>query len=83
MGDIEASRPAGKDGTGDGGRTAIGAVAAEPGATGRVMARHHHHGLIDIGREWAPGEKRESKVVFIGRELDEETIRKGFLACAA
>ena len=34
-------------------------------------------------REWAPGEKRESKVVFIGRELDEETIRKGFLACAA
>ena len=34
-------------------------------------------------REWKPGEKRESKVVFIGRDLDEELIRKGFLACAA
>jgi G3E family GTPase len=34
-------------------------------------------------RDWKSGEKRESKVVFIGRELDEEQIRKGFLACAA
>jgi G3E family GTPase len=34
-------------------------------------------------REWKPGEKRESKVVFIGRDLKEEEIRKGFLACAA
>jgi G3E family GTPase len=34
-------------------------------------------------RDWKPGEKRESKVVFIGRDLDEDEIRKGFLACAA
>jgi G3E family GTPase len=34
-------------------------------------------------REWKPGEKRESKVVFIGRDLDEDEIRRGFLACAA
>jgi G3E family GTPase len=34
-------------------------------------------------REWKPGEKRESKVVFIGRDLDEAEIREGFLACAA
>jgi G3E family GTPase len=34
-------------------------------------------------REWKKGEKRESKVVFIGRDLKEEEIRKGFLACAA
>ena len=34
-------------------------------------------------REWKTGEKRESKVVFIGRDLDEELIRKGFLNCAA
>jgi G3E family GTPase len=34
-------------------------------------------------RDWRPGEKRESKVVFIGRDLDEDEIRKGFLACAA
>ncbi|MGA2043356.1 MAG: GTP-binding protein [Roseiarcus sp.] len=34
-------------------------------------------------RPWRPDEKRESKVVFIGRDLSEEHIRKGFLACAA
>jgi G3E family GTPase len=34
-------------------------------------------------REWRAGEKRDSKVVFIGRDLKEEDIRKGFLACAA
>jgi len=34
-------------------------------------------------REWRSGEKRESKVIFIGRDLDEDTIRRGFLACAA
>jgi G3E family GTPase len=34
-------------------------------------------------REWQAGEKRGSKVVFIGRDLKEEDIRQGFLACAA
>jgi G3E family GTPase len=34
-------------------------------------------------REWRDGEKRESKVVFIGRDLDEAAIRAGFAACAA
>ena len=34
-------------------------------------------------REWKAGEKRELKVVFIGRNLDEAAIREGFLACAA
>ncbi len=37
----------------------------------------------DSQREWKPGEKRESKVVFIGRKLNEDELRKGFLACAA
>ncbi len=37
----------------------------------------------DSQREWGDGEKRESKVVFIGRNLEEEAIRNGFLACAA
>jgi len=37
----------------------------------------------DSQREWRPDEKRESKVVFIGRDLRAEHIRKGFLACAA
>ncbi len=37
----------------------------------------------DLQRPWKEGEKRESKIVFIGRHLDEGAIRKGFLACAA
>jgi len=37
----------------------------------------------DSQREWKSNEKRESKVIFIGRDLAEEDIRNGFLACAA
>ena len=37
----------------------------------------------DLQRDWKPGEKRESKVVFIGRDLTEKAIREGFLGCAA
>ncbi|MBV8963919.1 MAG: GTP-binding protein [Hyphomicrobiales bacterium] len=37
----------------------------------------------DLQRPWHEGEKRESKIVFIGRHLDEAAIRAGFLACAA
>jgi G3E family GTPase len=37
----------------------------------------------DLQRDWAPGERRRSKIVFIGRDLKEDIIRKGFLACAA
>ncbi|HZR85688.1 MAG TPA: GTP-binding protein [Bradyrhizobium sp.] len=35
----------------------------------------------DHQRKWKEGEKRESRVVFIGRELPEEKIRAGFEAC--
>ncbi len=37
----------------------------------------------DHQRTWKPGEKRESRLVFIGRDLDEAALRKGFAACAA
>lgn len=37
----------------------------------------------DHQRAWAEGEARESRIVFIGRNLDEEKIRRGFAACAA
>jgi len=37
----------------------------------------------DLQREWKPGEARRSKIVFIGRNLDKEAIREGFLACTA
>jgi G3E family GTPase len=37
----------------------------------------------DLQRDWKPDEKRESRVVFIGRDLNERAIRDGFMACAA
>jgi G3E family GTPase len=37
----------------------------------------------DHQRAWGEGEKRESRIVFIGRNLPEEMIRKGFDSCVA
>jgi len=37
----------------------------------------------DHQREWKDAEKRESRIVFIGRELPESMIRKGFEECTA
>jgi len=37
----------------------------------------------DLQGPWKDGEPRVSRVVFIGRKLDPEAIREGFLACAA
>ncbi len=36
----------------------------------------------DLQREWKPGESRESRIVFIGRKLKQDELRRGFLACA-
>src|SRR4051794_17433261 len=35
----------------------------------------------DLQQDWKPTEKRESRVVFIGRDLNEKAIREGFRAC--
>ena len=35
----------------------------------------------DHQRKWKDGERRESRVVFIGRELPEQMIRDGFASC--
>jgi len=37
----------------------------------------------DHQRKWKDGEKRESRIVFIGRELPEQAIREGFESCIA
>ncbi|WP_024506131.1 GTP-binding protein [Bradyrhizobium sp. ARR65] len=37
----------------------------------------------DHQQKWKEGEKRESRLVFIGRELPEKAIREGFEACIA
>ena len=45
--------------------------------------KHVFHAVMDIGDEddageWAPGEKRISKIVFIGKSLDQTFLRAGF-----
>ncbi len=37
----------------------------------------------DHQREWKPDEARDSRLVFIGRELDHEALKQAFLACVA
>ena len=37
----------------------------------------------DHQRPWKEGEARESRIVFIGRDLPEEKIRQGFASCVA
>ncbi len=37
----------------------------------------------DLQREWGPNERRWSRAVFIGRNLDEANLKAGFEACAA
>jgi G3E family GTPase len=37
----------------------------------------------DDGKRWRPGEARQSKLVFIGRNLDPAKLRAGFGACLA
>jgi G3E family GTPase len=43
------------------------------------------HMILDgeLQREWRPTDKRYSRLVFIGRNLDEAALRQGFEACAA
>ncbi len=37
----------------------------------------------DHQRKWKDGEERTSRIVFIGRKLPEDKIRKGFESCIA
>jgi G3E family GTPase len=37
----------------------------------------------DHQRAWREGEKRQSRLVFIGRNLDREKLERTFAACAA
>ena len=37
----------------------------------------------DLQREWLAGEKRYSRMVFIGRNLDAAELKAGFEACVA
>ena len=48
-----------------------------------VMQAVHMIMDADLQRDWKDGEKRWSRLVFIGRHLDEAQLRRGFEACAA
>ena len=37
----------------------------------------------DLQRDWREGEKRTSRIVFIGRNLKQDALRAGFMACKA
>jgi G3E family GTPase len=37
----------------------------------------------DTQRDWRPDEKRVSRLVFIGKNLDRAALERGFAACAA
>merc|ERR1712127_35652 len=41
------------------------------------------HGGFQEGAAWKPNEKRESRFVFIGKDLDHKFYKQGFLACHA
>ncbi len=57
-------------------------ILALPNADKRYVFQGVHM-LIDAdwGEAWKAGEKRKSKIVFIGRKLDRATLEKGFAAC--
>ena len=37
----------------------------------------------DHQRDWRADEKRESRIVFIGRDLNQKALQEGFEACVA
>ena len=51
----------------------------------RRLVFHAVHMILegDLQREWRAGDERYSRMVFIGRNLDEAQLKVGFEACAA
>eukprot|EP00448_Togula_jolla_P023025 CAMPEP_0170590436 /NCGR_PEP_ID=MMETSP0224-20130122/11871_1 /TAXON_ID=285029 /ORGANISM="Togula jolla, Strain CCCM 725" /LENGTH=500 /DNA_ID=CAMNT_0010914237 /DNA_START=47 /DNA_END=1549 /DNA_ORIENTATION=+ len=72
----------------------LGQLPAERGVIFRIKAilavknhpfKHVFHAVMDVSDEddagpWAEGEKKVSKIVFIGKGLDEKFLREGFEA---
>ena len=56
------------------------ATATSGAAASNVLVRTVPVQTISLGKD---GEKRESRLVFIGRNLDEEKLRRTFEACQA
>jgi G3E family GTPase len=59
-------------------------ILAVPGEDRRLVFQAVHMILEgDFQREWRADEARASRMVFIGRNLDEDHLKAGFAACAA
>ena len=57
-------------------------ILSFPGEPKRFVFQGVHMILDgDLQREWRDGETRESKLVFIGRKLKQDELRRGFAAC--
>lgn len=57
-------------------------VLSVDGSEQRYVFQGVHSMLDDCpGKTWEPNEKRINKLVFIGRNLDETSLRKGFKGC--
>jgi G3E family GTPase len=70
----------------------LGQLGADHGTVFRIKAilavkghpnKHVFHAVMDVSDEddageWAPGEKKISKIVFIGKSLDQKFLRDGF-----
>lgn len=60
-----------------------GIIAFEDDADRYVIQGVHMIVEGDHQRAWREAEKRESRIVFIGRELDREKLERTFMACVA
>ena len=60
-----------------------GIIAFEDDADRYVIQGVHMIVEGDHQRAWRDGEKRESRLVFIGRDLDAEKLERTFKACQA
>ena len=59
-------------------------VVAFAGVDSRVVFQGMHMMMAsDIGRDWAPGEPRESRIVFIGKGLPREAFLQALDQCVA
>ncbi|KAJ4831319.1 hypothetical protein Tsubulata_035852 [Turnera subulata] len=59
-------------------------VLSVTGSDNRYIFQGVHSTLDGCpGKTWGPDEKRVNKIVFIGRNLDENALRKGFKGCLA
>ena len=61
----------------------MGILGLQFSARTLMHARQGVHAVFDgtPGKPWKAGERHRSRMVFIGRDLDERILREGFSKC--